>query len=78
METIGEIQGLHSGENVAVLRHRFSILGLVYSFLGLSLIEFQLDSASITLVEIFQSKPTLISYNAWCHLEGLENNGKEH
>ena len=73
-ETIEEIQGLHPRETVAVVSHSFAIRGLVCRFLRLPLIEFQrlqLDSASITIVEIDQGKPTLVSYNDRCHLEGL-------
>ena len=79
-ETIDEIQRLHPEETVAVVSHSFILQGLLCRFLGLPLVEFQrlrLDPASITIVEVDQGKPTLVSYNDSCHLEGLEENGEE-
>ena len=77
--TIEEIIGLHPEDNVAVVSHNFTILGLVCKLLGMPLSNFQrlrLNLASITKVEIQQEKTTLIRYNDQCHLEGLEEDGE--
>lgn len=74
-----EIRGLHPEEDVAVVSHVFTILGLVCKLLGMPLSNFRrlrLDLASITQMAIRQEKTILIRYNDQCHLEGLEEDGE--
>ena len=77
--TIEEVSRRHMEENVALVSHSFTILGLLCKFLGIPLINFlrlRLGEASITLLEIGLDRTTLLRYNDRCHLEGLEEDGQ--
>jgi probable phosphoglycerate mutase len=71
LEAVGEIEGRHDGETVALFSHGFAIRALVCGVLGLPLAGFRgvrVDLASYSVVELGGGHRVLVVLNEVCHV----------